>query len=291
MNTSRLSSAFTLCILLASLQTQLPAIAENGEIRAPINTSGTTAIPPVPKVKESIGGLSAPGANEIMNSDFLMMQSQPGAKPAQPLSTFFGTDLTLEINREDISFAHLHGLMITVANKTNRPLVIDGDKATALMSGNTVKCVPVTVIQNAIIPAHDLEHVLAFIAENIAPAAISIGIVPTVKDIQKDRQPVLDRYGYDEKRRRVEASRFGRRILWPNEKTQGIVFFQMLQPPSNARIELPASTLFDKEDICMMVSQPGITPSPPAGTGASSSDTNPKAELRPEIHPVQNQTH
>jgi hypothetical protein len=286
MNTSRFSSVLILCSLLGSLQVQVPCLAESGEIKAPIDTSGTTPVQQ-PQAKDSIGGLSAPGADEIMNSDFLMMQNEPGAKPPQPLSTFLGTDLTLDINREDISFAHLHGLMITIVNKTNRPLVIDGDKATALVSGANVRCVSVTVIQNAIIPARDLEHLLAFIGTHIAPAAISIGVIPTTRDIITDRKPVLDRYGYDEKRRRVEASRFGRRILWPNEKTQGIVFFQMQEPLTGARIEVPASTLFDAKDACMMVSQPGTTPSPAAAT---SSQAEPNAELRPEIHPVQNQS-
>ena len=261
MNTSRLSSVLILCSLLGSLQAQIPSLAESGEIKAPIDTSGTTPVQNTAPASDSIGGLSAPGANEIMNSDFLMMQNEPGAKPPEPLSTFLGTDLTLDINREDISFAHLHGLMITVVNKTNRPLVIDGDKATALMSGTSVRCVPVTVIQNAIIPARDLEHLLVFIATNIAPAAISIGVIPTTKDIVRDRKPVLDRYGYDEKRRRVEASRFGRRICC-NMKRPRASCFSMPEPLTGARIEVPSSTLFDAKDACMMVSQPGTTPSP-----------------------------
>jgi len=117
MNNSRFSSVLILCSLLGSLQAQIPCLAESGEIKAPIDTAGTTPVQQAPKATDSMGGLSAPGADEIMNSDFLMMQNEPGVKPPQPLSTFLGTDLTLDINREDISFAHLHGLMITVVNK------------------------------------------------------------------------------------------------------------------------------------------------------------------------------
>jgi hypothetical protein len=88
------------------------------------------------------------------------------------------------------------------------------------------------------------------------PAAVTVGAVPTISDIKNAKRPVLDRYGHDEERRSVEASRFGRRILWPHQKTQGIVFFETDDPLGSARIDIPATTLFDQKDTGILSSSP-----------------------------------
>lgn len=192
-----------------------------------------------------------------MTPDLLLVKPTNTTKQApEPLKAYIGMGLSLKIDQRNINFDKLQGVKITVINQTNRPLVINGNKAKAVVGNNNYVAAAVTVLQQAVLPPHGLEHAIAAIGTVIIPAAVTVGAVPTVKDIIENSKPVLDRYGPDEQRRSVEASRFGRRILWPQEKTQGIIYFQTDDDLDNARIEVPASTLFDIPDSCILTSTP-----------------------------------
>jgi hypothetical protein len=134
--------------------------------------------------------------------------------------------------------------------------MVDGTKATVTNGGATLTAIPVRVLQNAVLPKTGLEHAIASIGTNIVPAAVTIGVVPTVKDEIKFRKPVLERYGSDEQRREIESMRFGRRIIWPGQKTQGILYFQTEDSLTSSHIEIPATTLFDAQDTCVLSSTP-----------------------------------
>lgn len=210
-----------------------------------------------PPATPAIGGLSAPGADAMMTPDLLLVKPTDGSKQAaEPLKAYINAGLTMQVDQRNIAFEHLSGVQITVNNQTGRPLMVDGTKATVTTSGATLTAIPVTVLQKAVLPKTGLEHAIASIGTNIVPAAVTIGVVPTVKDEIKFRKPVLDRYGPDEQRREVESSRFGRRIIWPGQKTQGILYFQTEGSLVTSHIEIPAATLFDTQDACVLSSTP-----------------------------------
>ncbi|MDR3617044.1 MAG: hypothetical protein P4L53_26040 [Candidatus Obscuribacterales bacterium] len=205
----------------------------------------------------NIGGLSAPGADAMMTPDLLLIKPTDGAKQAaEPLKAYVNAGLTLQVDQRNIAFEHLSGVQITVNNLTGRPLMVDGTKATITTGGATLTAIPVTVLQKAVLPKTGLEHAMASIGTNIVPAAFTIGAVPAVKDEFKFRKPVLQRYGPDEQRREVESSRFGRRIIWPGQKTQGILYFQTEESLTASHIQIPAATLFDTQDACVLSSTP-----------------------------------
>jgi hypothetical protein len=204
-----------------------------------------------------MGGLSAPGSDALMTPDLLLVNpGNPAQQSAKPLKAYIGMSVTLHIDRRGIAFDSLRGILVTVTNEIDRPLVLDGDKAQGVASGKTYQCAPLTTLQQIIMPSHTNKDVLESIYRNILPAAITVGAVPTIKDFKKSRLPVLERYGPDEERRQVEQSRFGRRILWPHQKTQGIVYFETDDTMDGAKIEIPATTLFDTTDAGMLVSSP-----------------------------------
>jgi hypothetical protein len=220
-------------------------------------TSGTSNTPEAGSEKEgNIGGLSAPGADAVMTPDLLLVNPSKPTTPegAEPLTTAVGKSLTMTIDKRDIVFGGLRGMMITVTNMTSRPLVVDGDKATAVTKGETFKCAPLTVLQSTVTPPHDTKYVIHNFNTAIVPAAVTVGAVPTVQDMINNRKPILERYGPDQERRNAEESRFGRRILWPHQKTQGIVFFEALGELADAKLAIPASTLFDQKDAAVVSS-------------------------------------
>jgi hypothetical protein len=213
-------------------------------------TSGTSYAGPSGSEKDlNIGGLSAPGADAMMTPDLLLVNpSKPASANPDPLTTAVGKTLTIKIDRRDIAFDKLHGLMITVTNQTDRPLVVDGDKAQVTAAGTTIKSAPLTVLQHAIIPPHTTAYVIHQFNTQVVPAAVTIGVYPTVEDIMENNKPVTERYGPDQERRSVEEERFGRRVIWPHQKTQGIIFFETADSLNDAKLQIPAATLFDPKD-------------------------------------------
>jgi len=246
----------TLTVCAASSAPQVVA----QELKGPMTqTQGTTALPDKDKAEQNMAGLSAPGADAVMNQDMLLINPVSGSAsaPVQPLTAFIGMTIKLDVNRKEIKFEDLHGLVITVSNDTNRPLVLDGDNVTAKLADHAYKSASLTALQLAVNPEHGIGRVPLDLITKVAPAAATIGAYPTVADIYKyAAKPTIERYGTDEERREAEASRFGRRILWPHEKTQGIVYFQTKDSLDNSKIEMPVTTLFDRKDTGTLISSP-----------------------------------
>ncbi|HEY9778106.1 MAG TPA: hypothetical protein V6C81_30360 [Planktothrix sp.] len=261
-------SSLILSLALSGAKSTLcAAVAKEPKVDQPLNIDAQTTS--LPQDQHSIGGLSAPGANALMTPDMLLVNPQGQSQPPQPLKAYIGVSLTLTVDRTDIKFDRLGGILVTVVNETNRPLVINGEKGVAIVGGKTFNAAPVQALQTIVIPPHKASQILEDILTKIVPAAATIGVTPTAKDIITSTKPVLDRYGADEVRRRVESSRFGRRVLWPRAKTTGVLYFDTSESLTGAQVQMPASTLFDLTDSGLLVSVP-------AAAGA-------QPELRPPI--------
>jgi hypothetical protein len=254
----RFANQFLFALSLAlTAQNALFAASEKVELKGPLPTQGAVALPANQADPNAMGGFSAPGADAIMTPDLLLVTPSNSTKePAKPLKDLIGTALKLQIDRSDIVFDKLRGIMITVTNETNRPLVIDGEKATAIVGGKDYSCVPVSTIQQAIVPPHRTIQNFEELLTKALPAAATVGAAPTVRDIKVSRKPVLERYGPDELRRKIEYSRFGRRIVWTNQKIQGIVYFQTNDDLTGAKMSIPTTTLFDSTDAAILTVSP-----------------------------------
>jgi hypothetical protein len=196
---------------------------------------------------------SAPGADAMMTPDWLFVSptEQAGSKPP-PLQAFVGQSLTLTLKHSDIVLDDLQGVSVLVVNDTNRPLVLDGDNARAIGASASYKCAPLVTVQKSVLPIRGGRAMAKGVFTKVLPAAATVGLEPTVKDAIRMKKPVRMRYGPDEMRRMAEASRFGSRIVWPHQKTNGIVYFDAGVPLSGVKIEIPVQTLFDPADKTLL---------------------------------------
>jgi hypothetical protein len=254
--------------LALTTQNVFPALADDVPLKGPI-TPGTAPVvsdpvtpvvtePVTPPLRDSGSGLGlAPGEDGTMTQDLILVSPENSKTlVGKALAELAGSELKLQVDRSDVVFEKLRGVVITVTNNTNRPIVVDGDLAKAKINGQDFACVPVSAIQLAIVPHHNITQEFEDILVHVVPAAFTVGAAPTLRDYRNSKKPVLERYGPDELRRKIEFSRFGRRILWTQQKVQGIVYFDGSQPLSGARIEIPAATFFDNKDAATLTSGP-----------------------------------
>ncbi len=192
----------------------------------------------------------------VMTPDFLLVNPRATGTLPVPLKELMGTELQWHVQRSGTVLGGLCGLQVTIINDTNRAVVVDGDKAKIIINtASGIKnypCVSVAELQACILPSQALAAKLKRTMNSIIPAAVTVGLQPTIKDVIISKRPVLQRYGTDENRRVAEATRFGKRILWPHEKTQGIVYFKSSDSLAGAKIEIPVNMLFDPQDKAMI---------------------------------------
>jgi hypothetical protein len=195
---------------------------------------------------------NAPGADAMMTQDLLLVNPNKSGQPPQPLQSFVGQTLKISVEHSRINFRKLAGVKITVFNDTNRPLVIDGKEAKAMVGTKTYQNVSLPVLQKKVLPSNSLEANAGRFVTDVVPATVSVGGTPTVEDYIRMEKPIRRRYGSDQRRRTTEAGRFGERILWPHQETQGILYFQTDEDLSQAKIQIPAHTLFDAPDKAIL---------------------------------------
>ncbi|QQR57443.1 MAG: hypothetical protein IPG59_21085 [Candidatus Melainabacteria bacterium] len=84
----------------------------------------------------------------------------------------------------------------------------------------------------------------AFVKETNAAvvAGVTIGAYPTIRDLKNQKGPILERYGSDEQRRENISERFGKRVLWPGDISQGLVFVREGEKIAGASVEMPVGT-------------------------------------------------
>jgi len=194
------------------------------------------------------GVSSAPGADAMMTQDLLLVNPNKSGAAPKPLQSFVGDSLKLSIDSKSIVFHGLRGLMITVSNDTNRPLLIDGDNAKATLGAQAISAISVSVLQKSVLPSKSLKATAVRTTIQVVPAAATVGLTLTVEDYIKMKKPVRKRYGSDSQRRQAEASRFGKRIVWPHQKTEGILYFKTAEELTGSKVEIPVHTLFDAPD-------------------------------------------
>lgn len=264
-------------IILSNLLAMLACInfelVQAQELRGPIpETQGTTALPdkePGYQAAEQartgangMAGLSTSGSDAVMNQDMLLINPNPNANSgsgngtAKPLTASIGMTITMSVDTNEVVYKNLRGLTVTVVNDTNKPLIIDGDNAVAMQGGKTYKSAPITAVELAVSPIPNFHTAVHDTVTIVLPAAATAGLVPIIKDLRTYSKPTLARYGKDQERRVIEGSRFGKRILWPHEKTQGVIYFETIDAIARAKVEIPVTTMFDNKDAGVISSAP-----------------------------------
>jgi len=238
-----------------------------------ISALGTTAIiaalaqeqPPQKNLSSGIpSNLNVPliPSNHIVKDIFLVPNIGPNNSSETPLSSIINK-AKLSIVGRDVITNGLHGIMISVANNTDRPLVFDGDAAIATISGAKYSAAPTAQLEPRKSPPDELKGKIKSDLWASTSAAVSIGAVQTVLDQKRFDGPILGRYEQDEDRRRNEESRFGKRVVWPGDSSQGVLYFAGVTTLQDAVLNIPVHALYNDVEQSVLSSDGQTTTSLP----------------------------
>lgn len=164
-----------------------------------------------------------------------------------PLASVGSTQIDFIVQPSPVVINGLHSVQVTVRNHTDRPVIVEGSAAVATVGGDSYRCAPVTALEPKKVPREDLVGKIKSDTKATVTAAATIGVWQSVHDQLQMSGPIPKRYGWDEKRRSNELSAFERRILWPGDSTQGLMFFDSDQL-DKAELVVPVESQYDKAD-------------------------------------------
>ncbi len=166
-------------------------------------------------------------------------------KPLTPLTQLPKNLIEFKILANDLLIQNYKGLVVQVKNNTDRPIIFAADKCTLKNSNKIILCFPIAkLFEVHTSKAYEFKTGL----KEAIPAALTIGVYPTVRDIKENNGPFLARFGLDEKRRQEQLSSFRERILWPQDVSQGSVYFESAFDFSQATLTMPIVSLYDITD-------------------------------------------
>lgn len=139
-------------------------------------------------------------------------------------------------------------LSVRVENRTDKTIVVDGDRASIMaQSGQDARFICAS--QNAIDaigkPPSTVKGKLNSDFRATVTAALTIGAVQTAETIITEHGPIRKRYEWDEQRREREDSRFGKRMLYPGDKTDGLIFFDSTITLNKKLLTIPVTSFYD----------------------------------------------
>jgi hypothetical protein len=157
----------------------------------------------------------------------------------QPLQVVVGA-VDLSVGKTPVEVGPYLGVKIHVTNNTNSPLLLDGDRAALEKGGSTLTAVTNFNLEGAADPPEPTKTLV----KNAVLAAVTVGANLAIADQKIENGPVLGRFGGDERRRESSAERFGKRIIWTGDSTEGVIFFPTtdVEALNGGNIKLPVCT-------------------------------------------------
>lgn len=210
-----------------------------------IKDLGTMSPPPIPPVQfktttEPHTNISIP--IDVNSTDNNLLLHPENKKPLEPLSAVL-SNVLLSTGPQEVILGPYHGLPVHVKNATDRPLLFNGDAAVIRLGNHSIRPVTIRQIDQLVDPMETVrDDIIATIK-----AGVTVGLAPTIRQEEVQRGPILNRYGADELRREDEQSRFGKRIIWPGDTTDGIVYFQTTSSLRGGTFELPVCSMSSQE--------------------------------------------
>jgi hypothetical protein len=253
-------------IALAQGNTQIPPAVPQPADTAPSPAPSSIAIPaasknvPVPAVEPSASTKAADEAiqqrlNELLrqpNSVLTKMQTfqKEDDKPKlrEPLSATIGSDLVLVVSKATPFNPHFKALDVKIENRSDSTLVMEGDRA--FVSGledraSQIQCLAQRDLDLVGKPVSSMKGKIARDTLDTIGAAITVGAIPTTKGVITEHGPIRKRYEWDEQRREREASRLGERLLYPGDKTEGLIYFRETDSLSKKALTIPVKSFYD----------------------------------------------
>lgn len=234
-----LSAGLTTSLIIGSSLVPAAFCQENQQESTPLLRPAIDTNKPVESVKTPlIKDSDSTATNTPLGKD--KTPAPPSLEQLRALVKFTAQPLPVSRNEVD-----LVGIKILVQNNTDSTLMFDGDKAVLHIAGQNIPA--------ALSVEKKTSMGKAFIKETNAAvvAGVTIGAYPTIRDIRNQKGPILERYGADEKRRENVADRFGKRVLWPGDISEGIVFVKATKEKqiAGAQVEMPVGTFPDMKLI------------------------------------------
>lgn len=150
-------------------------------------------------------------------------------KTSEPdLSVVVPSDVELKAVTAVSNLKHYSLVVCTVENRTSIPIIIDADHAVlgAGASGQSM-CASQKDIDAIGRPPTTMAQKFKSNLKATIVAAGTIGGEEMFEGFKTERKPVRERYEWDEQRREHEEDRFGERLLYPGDTTQGSVYFPL----------------------------------------------------------------
>jgi hypothetical protein len=240
-------------ILLLLFRQTLPismlAALSTGDWQASAQTSNDSETRKVVESTPAVGIAPAPAPAGKEPSPWLKDRAVAPPEQPRPLAEL-GAGIEVSAKGETASLKGLTALRLHVANNTQRTLSFKGNEAVLALTGTQLKAAPLASI-SARIKEYDNPHGYRERAAMTAmTAAMTVGAWQAVRDDKVLRNPVTERYGFDNANRNQRLLRFGERVLWPGDSCEGVVYFESSQPVSlaGASLQVPVADFYNPSD-------------------------------------------
>ncbi len=173
--------------------------------------------------------------------------SAPKGLPSlTPLNSILNTAIEISAGANDIVIKGKHGLRIKVTNRSDRPVLFDGEKASASTRTVQYKCVDIDTFDELnMIPPLFRSTLSADAGSALSPSLLSSR---QNDDLLKLKNTMLTKRGKDDLRKESDQERFGQRILWPGDSSEGIILFPAEESLVGAVVTVPIYSFFDSKD-------------------------------------------
>jgi hypothetical protein len=174
----------------------------------------------------------------------------------RPLSATVGREIDFTVARATAFTGRFVALSVKVENKSDKTLVVDGDRA-SLSSDDpkvaSIACLTQTNVDAIGKPPTSAKAKIATDFKSTIAAALTVGAVPTAQTIIVEHGPILKRYEWDEQRRQHEENRFGKRLLYPGDKSDGMVYFTDGTTFDQKSLTIPVKSFYDGADQASLI--------------------------------------
>ncbi|HEY9684972.1 MAG TPA: hypothetical protein V6C86_25570 [Oculatellaceae cyanobacterium] len=238
-----------------------PAAADaNTSAPSSISIPAASKNVPIPPVEPSASTKEADEAirqrlNELLhqpNSVLTKMQTfqkdEDKPKLRAPLSATIGSDIILIVSQATPFNPQFKALDVKIENRSDSTLVMDGDRAyvSALDAHATqIPCLAQRDLDAVGRPPTTMKEKIAKDTADTIGAALTVGAIPTAKGVITEHGPIRKRYEWDEQRREREESRLGQRLLYPGDKTEGLIYFRATDSLNKKTLTIPVKSFYD----------------------------------------------
>jgi hypothetical protein len=232
--------AFGFSLTFACVDTQSAPQADSNAVINSVDTT-TTKIDPV-KTETKLRGYD----------DLPRPSAGTAAKPSEkPLSAIIGREVDFDIYPGRAPSKQMKALHVKVQNRSDEPLVFDGDHSLIASKENGSQiaiCITQMALDSVGRPPTTFKGRLSSDLKATVTAAATVGAVQTAETLKKQYGPITKRYEWDEERRQNEESRFGRRLLYPGDTTDGNIYFKAGTQFSGNTLTMPVKSFYDGSD-------------------------------------------